>query len=110
MKSKTVERLMNETPEHIKQQVSDYADRIMKVGAEAEKAWEGCDGCNDSDKAMWINGYIRGVFRINQIKKEQIIDAIFFGMQKGLNVNKVPETDNDWVNNYYNETFGGNNE
>ena len=42
--------------------------------------------------------------------KEQIIDAIFFGMQKGLNVNKVPETDNDWVNNYYNETFGGDND
>ena len=62
MKSKTVERLMNETPEHIKQQVSDYADRVvrLKVRAEAEKAWEGCDGCNDIDKAMWINGYIRG--------------------------------------------------
>lgn len=62
MKSKTVERLMNETPEHTKQQVSDYADRVvrLKVRAEAEKAWEGCDGCNDSDKAMWINGYIRG--------------------------------------------------
>ena len=62
MKSKTVERLINETPEHIKQQVSDYADRVvrLKVRAEAEKAWEGCDGCNDIDKAMWINGYIRG--------------------------------------------------
>ncbi len=31
MKSKTVERLMNETPEHIKQQVSDYADRVVLV-------------------------------------------------------------------------------
>ena len=42
--------------------MSDYADRVvrLKVRAEAEKAWEGCDGCNDSDKAMWINGYIRG--------------------------------------------------
>ena len=30
MKTKTVERLMNETPEHIKQQVSTYADRIAK--------------------------------------------------------------------------------
>ena len=29
MKSKTVERLMNETPEHIKQQVSDYADALV---------------------------------------------------------------------------------
>jgi hypothetical protein len=45
-----------------------------------------------------------------QMEKEQIVDAIFFGMQKGLNVNKVPETDNDWVNNYYNETYGGQDE
>ena len=48
MKTKTVERLMNETPEHTKQQVSDYADRIMNVGAEAEKAWEGCDGYGEN--------------------------------------------------------------
>jgi hypothetical protein len=40
------------------------------------------------------------------MEKEQIIDAVCFGMIKGLNVNKVPETDNDWVNNYYNETYG----
>ena len=33
MKTKTVERLLNETPEHIKQQVSDYADRIAKNNA-----------------------------------------------------------------------------
>jgi hypothetical protein len=30
MKTKTVERLINETPEHIKQQVSEYADNIVK--------------------------------------------------------------------------------
>ena len=30
MKTKTVERLMNETPEHTKQQVSTYADRVAK--------------------------------------------------------------------------------
>jgi hypothetical protein len=30
MKTKTVERLMNETPEHVKQQVSEYADNIVK--------------------------------------------------------------------------------
>ena len=48
--------------------------------------------------------------KAKQMEKEQIMDAIFFGMQKGLNVNKVPETDNDWVNNYYNETYGGQDE
>ena len=51
--------------------------------------------------------YIVAYLEAKAMHKEQIIDAIFLGMQKGLNVNKVPETDNDWVNNYYNETFGG---
>lgn len=40
----------------------------------------------------------------NNIKRfyteKDIIDAVLFGMQKGLNVGKVEETDNDWVNNY----------
>jgi hypothetical protein len=52
-------------------------------------------------------GLISAIKQAKQMEKEQIVDAIFFGMQKGLNVNKVPETDNDWVNNYYNETYGG---
>jgi hypothetical protein len=34
--------------------------------------------------------------------EKDIIDAVLFGMQKGLNVGKVEETDNDWVNNYIN--------
>jgi len=67
MKTKTVERLMNETPEHIKQQVSDYADKVVKLRKEAEDSWEGCDGCTDNDKSMWINGYIRGALA-NQIE------------------------------------------
>ena len=33
MKTKIVERLMNETPEHIKQQVSTYADRVAQNNA-----------------------------------------------------------------------------
>lgn len=33
MKTKTVERLMNETPEHIKQQVSEYADDVVQNNA-----------------------------------------------------------------------------
>ena len=46
-----------------------------------------------------------------QTEKEQIIKAVLFGMQKGINyVNKVPETDCDFINNYYNETYGGKDE
>ena len=26
----------------------------------AEASWEGCHGCNESDRDMWINGYIKG--------------------------------------------------
>ena len=33
MKTKTVERLMNETSEYTKQQVSNYADRVAKNNA-----------------------------------------------------------------------------
>jgi hypothetical protein len=33
MKTKTVERLMNETPEHVKQQVSEYADDVVQKNA-----------------------------------------------------------------------------
>jgi hypothetical protein len=33
MKTKIVERLMNETPEHIKQQVSEYADDVVQNNA-----------------------------------------------------------------------------
>jgi len=40
-----------------------------------------------------------------EMHKAEIIDAVLFGMQKGLNINKVPEIDSDWVNNYYQETF-----
>jgi len=32
--------------------------------------------------------------------EKDIIDAVLFGMQKGLNVGKIEETDNDWVYNY----------
>jgi hypothetical protein len=40
-----------------------------------------------------------------EMHKQEIINSVLFGMQKGLNINKVPETDNDWVNNYYQDTF-----
>ena len=33
----------------------------------AEASWEGCHGCNESDKDMWINGYIKGALA-NQIE------------------------------------------
>lgn len=26
----------------------------------AERMWEGCDGCDETDKQMWINGFVKG--------------------------------------------------
>lgn len=33
---------------------------IEKLKNKAEQAWVGCDGCNQNDKQMWINGYLAG--------------------------------------------------
>jgi len=27
----------------------------------AEESWEGCDGCTEADKQMYINGFIKGL-------------------------------------------------
>ena len=42
----------------------------------------------------------------NQAKeqhRQEVIDAVLFGMLKGLNIDK--ETDSDFINNYYNQAF-----
>lgn len=26
----------------------------------AESLWEGCHGCDETDKQMWINGFVTG--------------------------------------------------
>jgi len=49
--------------------------------------------------------YADEIEQAKEMHKQEIIDAVLFGMQKGLNINKVPETDNNWLNNYYQETF-----
>jgi hypothetical protein len=32
--------------------------------------------------------------------EDDLIECILFGMKKGLSVGKIPETDNDWINNH----------
>jgi hypothetical protein len=32
----------------------------------AEDAWNGCDGCTESDKYFWIQGYVAAVMRHTQ--------------------------------------------
>jgi len=76
MKTKTVERLLQETPQDVKKSVSDYADTLIKteqmrrmereseLQGMAEQAWEGCDGCTEQDKDIWVKGYMAGALRI----------------------------------------------
>jgi len=62
MKTKTVERLMAETPEDIKKQVSDFADILVtkrkKLLEMAEESWTPCDGCTAYDKDFYIKGFV----------------------------------------------------
>ena len=41
--------------------------RVEELKKKAEASWEGCHGCNESDRDMWINGYIKGALA-NQIE------------------------------------------
>ena len=41
--------------------------KVEELKKKAEASWEGCHGCNESDRDMWINGYIRGALA-NQIE------------------------------------------
>jgi hypothetical protein len=33
---------------------------IDEIRTLAEKAWTPCDGCDEYDKQMWINGFVTG--------------------------------------------------
>ena len=44
-------------------------------------------------------GFIKAKEKYKYTEKD-MINAILFGIQKGLNVGKLDETDSDWVNNY----------
>jgi len=60
MKSKTVERLMNDMPQHVKDKVDRMTENIKKVYALAENSWEGCDGCTEDDKYFYMKGFQAG--------------------------------------------------
>ena len=33
---------------------------LQEIKDLAERMWEGCNGCDETDKQMWINGFITG--------------------------------------------------
>ncbi len=67
---------------------------------------EVCITSTNEEETLFYDGFIIGYKRCKQdninrkYTEEDMIKAILFGMQKGLNVGEVDETDNDWVNNY----------
>ena len=34
----------------------------------AEQCWEGCDGCTEQDKQIWISGFVTGVLKFADIE------------------------------------------
>jgi hypothetical protein len=39
---------------------------IKEIHQMAEDAWVPCDGCTESDKYFWVNGYVSAVMRHTQ--------------------------------------------
>jgi len=33
---------------------------LQEIKQLAESMWEGCHGCDENDKQMWINGFVTG--------------------------------------------------
>lgn len=33
---------------------------LQEIRQLAERMWEGCHGCDENDKQMWINGFVTG--------------------------------------------------
>lgn len=40
---------------------------VEELRKKAEASWEGCQGCDENDKMMWVNGYIKGALS-NQVE------------------------------------------
>jgi len=41
---------------------------IKELEQIAEQSWEGCDGCTEQDKQMWISGFVSGVLKFTDIQ------------------------------------------
>jgi len=41
---------------------------IKELKQIAEQSWEGCDGCTEQDKQIWISGFVTGVLKFTDIE------------------------------------------
>ena len=97
----------------IKELVEKGYDSILPLNIDEIKELTG-----EVDKAVYHNmtleqmshsghyDFVKGYNQAIEDNKEkvytekQVIDAVLFGVKKGLDVGNVDETDNDWVRNY----------
>ena len=117
MKTKTVERLMNETPEHIKQQVSDYADNLVNR-IQSSIDWL-VDQIKNEDhhtegelgnSCIDVNTLLMLCEQAKAMHKEEIESAWVVGYDEGIDHANGEPSHYESSQQYYNETFGGNNE
>jgi hypothetical protein len=46
---------------------------VKEIREIAEKSWEGCHGCDEYDKGLWINGFVTGYLNASQDNLESEI-------------------------------------
>ena len=66
--------------------------RVEELKKKAEASWEGCHGCNESDRDMWINGYIKGA----------LANEIQLPTDEEIHPNSPYESNSDWDIGYHN--------
>lgn len=93
------------TQEEIQRLSYDYSDKVnmsndMTSCSIADAVTYGYTQCQQDMFDSLLANALRRLYDDKKYTEKDIIDAVLFGMQKGLNVGKVEETDNDWVNNY----------
>jgi hypothetical protein len=78
----------------------DESDKVEKL---AYNWFVTADKKNTIFDLGWVNIFTAGYNKAKEtyrFSEDDLIECILFGMKKGLSVGKIPETDNDWVNNY----------
>lgn len=108
---------MNETPEHIKQQVSDYADNLVSripssiewlVDQFKEYDFSEDDGMYLIKIPSWL--LAEKEEKARAMHKKEIESTWVVGYDEGIDHANGEPSHYESSQQYYNETFGGNNE
>jgi hypothetical protein len=71
--------------------------KLEEIKQLSEDSWEGCQGCNETDKYMYMNGFQRGYIhaKTDLYTLEDMRAAFQAGMRYGKGENKEHRT-SDW--------------